>query len=202
MGHSTDHKMASGTCQSSKCHNKDTCSNSCFQFVSENTCEQQKHHHSAACTDKSAYKTNDSAAENGLNQPLFRADQSHSFFSSHNRTNNKLDTEQQGHDGRKTAHCGIRNFTCNKTSDKCKYQNGNHHDKTVFDIQIFIFSISISTDSTGKNIAGKGNADSFISRYPQKCNEHRTYYGGSTHSGKSGSKTCSHTGKKTNNDFN
>ena len=84
--------------------------------------------------------------------------------------------------------------TGNIAADNCKQKNGNHHDQSVFDIQIFVFAIGIGRNSTGKHIRGQGDTDCHIWINAKEGDQYGTDDGCSTHACKTGSETCSHTG--------
>ena len=66
------------------------------------------------------------------------------FFGIHHRTYNEFDAQQEGHKYRETTHCCRRQKTCCIASDYRKNKYTCHHNQSVFDVQIFIFMISIS----------------------------------------------------------
>ena len=79
----TDHKcchiyrtandyMGNRPCQCCKCHNKGTCSDCCFQAISENRGQCNQKQHTAASTDKSTEQADMDSRKKGSYNPLFR----------------------------------------------------------------------------------------------------------------------------------
>ena len=140
---------------SGKCgegHDKDACSNGCFEFVSQNRSQNQKHHHTAAGTDKAAYKSDDDTADNRLHGTFLSGYALHRFLGSHNRSHNEFDTQQESHKDGEIAHgCGW-NQAGYIAAHNSEDQDSNHHDQAVFDIQILVLAVSISRNGAGQYI--------------------------------------------------
>ena len=140
---------------SGKCgegHDKDACSNGCFEFVSQNRSQDQKHHHTAAGTDEAAYKSNDDTTDNGLYGTFLSGYALHRFLGSHNRSHNEFDTQQESHKDGEIPHGGRWYETGYITAHNSENQYGSHHDQAVFDIQILVLAVSISGNGAGQYI--------------------------------------------------
>ena len=180
-------------------HNKYACSHSCLQFVTKNRCQDQKHHHTTAGTDKTTDKAYQNTTDDRLHGTFFCRYLCHGFLRSHDRTNDKFNTKKEGHKNREVSHCCGWYQAWYIASKYLKQQHGNHHDQTIFHIQILIFSIGICRHGTRQYIRRQGDSHCHVWIHSQKGNQHRTDNRCRTHTGESGTKTSTHTSKKCNN---
>ena len=79
-----------------------------------------------------------------------------------------------------------------------KCQHAYHHNQSVSDIQIFIFSIGISGNRARKHVRRQRDADRHIRIHPKKRNQNRADDRRCAHPCKAGTKTCAHSRKKCN----
>ena len=98
------------------------------------------------------------------------ADAFHGFLGCHDRLYNKLDAKKKRHKYGKTAHGGVWHQTGSQASHESEKQNRGHHDDSVADIKIFVFSVGIRADSACKHVACQCDSDGFVGREPKKGN--------------------------------
>ena len=193
--------MADRTGKCGESHDEYAGSDCGLQFVAKDACEDEQHHHAAACADKSADEADHEAADNGLDESSVRICTCHGLFGGHDRFYDKLDSKKQGHEYREVSHGLVGHKACNKASEQGHTQHGDHHDDTVADIKILIFSIRVGADGAGKDIACKGDAYGFVGRHVKKCDQHGADDRCCAHSGESGSKSCAGSGQKADDKF-
>ncbi len=193
--HSAQIKMTGSAGKCGKGHDEYTGANGGFQLVAKNGGEDQKHHHAAAGSHKAADQADDDSAENGLDDPGLFVNGHHSFLGGHDRFYNKFDSKKHGHNSGKAAHGISRNKFGKKAGNEGKNHNRKHHHKPVFNIQVFVFSIFISGDSTGQHITGESDSDGLVRFHAKEGDEHGADDSGGTHSGKTGAKTGTEAGK-------
>ena len=192
--------MTGSTCKCGEGHDKDTCSDCGFQFVTKYGGKDKKHHHSTAGTYETTNQTNYSAAEDGLDNAGFFIHCHHFFLGGHNWFHDEFDTEKHGHKCGKASHSISGNKSGKEAGNECKEHNGEHHYQTIFNIQVFILSIFIGRNCTGQYITGKRNSDCLIRVHSEKRDQHRADYRSCTHSGEACAKSCTKSGKNTDND--
>ena len=194
--HTAYGKVGERACQRRECHYENARADSRFQLKAENACQKEKHHHAAARADKAADKADYRAADNGFYQLFLCGNALHGFLCGHNRLDNKLDAEQECHYHREIAHCRRGDKAGYITADNGENEHAHHHDKSVFQIEIFVFAVGVCRYRAREHIGGEGYADGGIRLHAEKGHEHRRYHGGGTHAGKARAESRAHARKK------
>lgn len=160
--HTRDGKVREGACQGGEGHNENACAHGGAKLVAENRGEDEKHHNAAACTHKATDKADAHARKDRAYDPLLLRNALHGFLGGGHGENEEAQTENKGHEGGGGTHGLVTHKACHHTADDGEDQNDRHHKAAVFDIYIFVSSVSKGADGTCQNVRGKGNAHGFI----------------------------------------
>ena len=182
-------------------HDENARTDGSFKLKAEYAREQEKHHHAAAGADEAAYEADTGAADDRLDELFFRRDRLHGFFCRHDRLDDEFYTEQECHDYREIAHRGRGDELGHPAADNGENEHAHHHDKTVFNIEIFVFAVGISRYGTCEDIGCERDTDGGVRFYIEKCHKHRCYDRGGAHAGKTRAESRTHARKKAYDDF-
>ena len=191
-----DHEVGDCTGEGGESHDEHAGAHSRLELIAQHAGEDEQHHHAAARTDESADEADEHAAHQRLDSPLFGADALHGFLGGHDRAQDKLDAQQEGHEHREAAHGGRGHLAGHPAAHHREGKHAGHHDQAVSDIQVLIFMVGVGGHRTGQHIGGKGNAHRHIGVHVQKGDEHGADDRRRAHAGKAGAKAGPHAGKK------
>ena len=127
---------------------------------------------------------------------FFRGDALHGLLGGHDRADDELDAQQEGHEDREAAHGGRGEQTGDVAAHHREQQHACHHDEAVLDVQILVFMVGVGRYCAGQHVRRKGDADSHIRVHTEEGDEHRADDGGGAHPRKAGAKARAHPGKK------
>lgn len=147
--------MARRSGKSSEGHDEHAGAHGCLQLVAQNAGQDQQHHHPTACTDEAADRSDHGPADDRLYDAFSAADSIHGAFGGHDRLHDEPDPQQKCHKYGKTAHCGVGEKACDETSNGSEEQDGDHHDRSIADIEVFVLAIGVCTYGTGQDITGQ-----------------------------------------------
>lgn len=190
--------MGSSTGECGKGHDKNARAHGGLQFITKYTRKDEQHHHAATCADKAADEADNGAADERLYSAFFRMDALHGFFGGHYGLDDEFYAEQEGHKDRKITHRLRGEKACDVAADNSEGKHARHHDKAVFDVEVFVFSIGVGRDCARQYVGRKRDANGHIRVHIKKGNEHGGDHRSGAHTSKASAEACAHAGEKGN----
>ena len=136
--------MADGTGERGSAHDEHAGAHGGFQLIPQHGGKHQQHHHTAARAHKAADKAHHRTAKYRAYRFLSGGGGGKTFFGFHHRFDNKLNAQQQRHKNGEIAHGRFGYHTGDIAAHHCETQHRQHHNQSVFDVEIFVFAVCVS----------------------------------------------------------